>query len=205
ASPGRDLSSTTGNGLMANNGLLADIDYNHMIAYGIGVGVNLGLDYFGMNEDIFLERTAPSTYNFTGGYLSGRLGLNLLMNLPVEILRDKFVLNFFGELNGGLRSFTIPDVDLNYDELQNKYTEVTYRSRSNVLGYAGYSAGVQFLFSNCWGINLSYSALMKSQHRIDYSVRAVDVAGVVTEDEDFLSARLDRTGIQIGFLFIIGR
>lgn len=205
ATPGRELSSTAINGLMANNGLLADVDYNHMIAYGIGIGVNIGVDYFEMNEDMFLQQALPSTYNISGGYLSGRLGLNLLMNLPVEVVRKRFVINFFGELNAGLRSYSSPDIDLYYRELQNKYLEVTYRSRNNVMGYAGYSAGIQFIFSDCWGINFSYSALMKSQHRINYSVRAVDVEGKVTEDEDFLSGRLDRSGFQIGFLFVIGR
>lgn len=205
ATPGRDLSSTDKNGLMANNGLVADIDYNHMIAYGIGVGVNIGVDYFEMNEELFLQHSIPSSYNITGGYLSGRIGLNMVMNLPVEIVRRGFVINFFGELNAGLRSYSIPDVDLYYHELQNKYLEVAYRSRNNVMGYAGYSAGIQFIFSDCWGINFSYSALMKSQHRIKYSLRAIDVAGEVTEDDDYLSGRLDRSGFQIGFLFVFGR
>ena len=70
---------------MANNGLVADVDYNHMIAYGIGVGVNIGVDYFEMNEELFLQHSIPSFYNISGGYLSGRIGLNMVMNLPVEI------------------------------------------------------------------------------------------------------------------------
>lgn len=205
ATPGRELSSTAENGLLAEKGLMADVDYNYMIGYGFGVGLNVGLDYFGLNEEAFTAKTLPLHHSTGGGFSSVRAGLNLLMNVPVVIRHDKFCLNLFGELNGGLRSFSIPEINLTYGELTNKYTEVTYRSRDNTMGYAGYSTGLQFVFLNRFGVNLSYSAIFQSQHRINYSVRASDALGQFYEDESFLSAKLDRTGFQIGVLFLVGR
>ena len=205
ATPGRELSSTADNGLLAENGLLADLDYNYMIGYGFGVGLNLGLDHFGLNEEAFTAITQPLHYSTSGGFSSIRVGLNFLMNVPLVILRDKFCFNLFGELNGGLRSFSIPEVNLTYSELFNKYTEVTYRSRDNTMGYAGYSTGLQFVFLNRFGVNISYSAIFNSQHRINYSVRASDAMGQLYEEENFLSAKLDRTGFQVGVLFLIGQ
>lgn len=203
ASPGPDLAASVSPGLMANNGLLADVDYNYMLAYGFGVGLNLGLDYYGLNQDAFLAEASPETYSCKGGFLSGRMGLNLLMNVPLEIIPDKFTLNLTAELNGGLRSYTIPDIDLFHSELENEYTEISYRSRANVMGYAGYSTGLQFLFNNRFGVTVSYSVLFATRHRINYSVRAFDAAGNLYEEEDYLSARLDRSGLQFGLLFIL--
>lgn len=203
ATPGRDLAGSVSPGLMANNGFIVNLDYNYMLVYGFGVGLNLGLDYFGLNEEAFLAETNPQSYNNEGGFMSGRVGLNLLMNIPLEIIPQKLTLNITGELNGGLRSYSIPDVDLYYSELTNKYTEISYRSRENLMGYAGYSTGVQVIFGHRFGVNVTYSALFSSRHLIDYSMRAFDAAGTLYEEEDYLSASLDRAGFQFGILYIL--
>lgn len=203
--PGENFSSTEPNGLFAENGYQIGLDLNYMIAYGFGLGLNLEFDQFKFNSEEFFKYTNAETMKAQKHYSSTKFGLNVLFNVPVKLDSDDWVLNFYAEGNAGIRSMNMPDIDLTYNEIANKYVEVTYRSRSNTMGYLGYSGGLKFLFLEKFGVNLSYNALLKSRHSIKYSVRMFDAAEELYEEENYAHDYLDHTGFQIGFLFLFGR
>jgi len=203
--PGVNFADDSKNGLFAKKGWQAGFDYNYIFGYGLGLGFNIEYDNFKFNGDEFYKYTEALTMHTKGNYSSVKIGLNLLVNVPIELGSDKFVLNLFGEGNAGFRSMSIPEIDLTYHELANKYTEVTYRSRGNTMGYLGYSGGLQFFFLKKYGLNLTYSSVLQSRHSINYSVRKFDVDGQLYEDENYVNDYLDHTGFQIGFLFLFGK
>jgi len=203
--PGKDFSNNSNTGLFAKNGYQVGMDLNYMIAYGWGLGFNLQYNNFGFDKEAFASYAKPQTMRVKGGYGSTKYALNVLFNMPVMLNSDKLVLNFYGLGSAGFRNMNIPEIDLTYNEVANKFVEVSYRPRSNTMGYLGYSAGIQFLFSNKYGVNIAYNAVLPSRHSIKYSARMFDANGKLFEDENFLHDYLDHTGIQVGFIFIMGK
>lgn len=203
--PGREMLSTGTDGLFAKKGFQIGFDYNYMIAYGFGLGVNLEINQFQFNREAFEAYAMPLEMDVKGGYSSAKFGLNALFNLPIVLHPKYFTLNLYIEGNAGLRGMSIPSIDMYYDERDNKYVEVSYRSRGGSMGYLGYSGGVQFLISNKFGINVSYNAVEPSRHSINYSVRMFDAEGQLYEDENYLNNALDHTGLQFGVLFMFGK
>ena len=203
--PGHEFSGLLENGLFAKNGYQFGFDFNYIIAYGFGVGANLEFNGFGFNRQAFFNYSQADRMEAQGGYTSSKFGLNLLFNVPVLFGSENFVLNFYGEGNAGLRGIAIPAIDLYYNELVNKYVEVSYRSRASTMGYLGYSGGIQMLFNQKFGINLSYNEVLRSRHSIKYSVRKMDALGELYEAESYIHDYLDNKGFQIAFLFLLGK
>lgn len=197
--PSEEFNSEKEDGLFAKNGFQLGFDVNYIILKGIGIGFNYEYNNFAFNKDAFLSYAMPDSYLIKGGYKSSKFGLNIQLNLPIIIQPDKITVNLFAEGNAGIRSMNIPSIDLEYNELSNRYVEVTYRPRANSMGYLGYSGGLQLIFNNKFGINVSYSALMKSRHSIGYSVRKFDAQNNLEEEEGYINNYLDSRGLQIGF------
>lgn len=203
--PGSDLKNASSIGLFAKNGYQVYGDFNFMIINGLGLGLNIEYDQFFFNKTAFKTSAKPEFMDVYGNYTSTKFGLNILMNIPIVVNEDKFIVNLYGELNPGLRGFNIPNIDLYYDENVNKYVEVHYHTRKNTMGYIGYSGGLQMLFSNKWGINLSYNTLFKTRHSIKYSVRMFDAFGNLTESENYLNNYLNHSGWQVGVVLLLGK
>lgn len=204
--PSEELSSTDETmGLFAKKGYQIGFDFNYIIKYGLGVGFNLEIDRLNFNKDKFLEYAGTNSAKFKGRYASTKFGLNILANVPIVMDKGDFAVNLFGEFNAGFRGFNIPSINLYYNELQNKYTEVSYRSRANIMGYLGYTGGIQFLFADVFGLRASYSVTLPSRHSMKYSVRMTDAFGNVEEAENYLNNYLDLTGLQFGIFFLIGK
>ncbi len=203
--PSEGLTSTNETGLYAKDGYFFGFDYNHMIAYGLGVGLNVQIDRLDFNKEAFSEINHTNDFKIKGRYASTRFGINVLANVPIVISKNHFTINLYGEGNAGLRGFNIPAIDLYYSELENKWVEVNYRSRSNTMGYLGFSAGLQFIFADVFGINLSYNEILPSRHSIKYSVRLTDAMGNVQEDESYLNNYLDMKSFQFGIFFLFGK
>ena len=203
--PGENLKSTSDMGFFAKNGYQINFDYNYIFGYGLGIGASVEYDQFKFDKEAFVEYADPEQMWVKGGYSSTKFGLNLVANIPIVVSKGNFAINFFGEFNAGLRGFNIPSIDLAYNEIVNKYVEVTYRSRSNTMGYLGYSGGLQFIFNDRIGINLSYNALLRSRHSVKYSVRMFDAADELYEEENYMNNFLEHTGFQLGIMFIFGK
>lgn len=202
--PGNEFSSKSINGLFAKNGYQIGFDVNYIIAYGLGIGFNYEFNRFKFDQDAFIAFAQPDSFLISKGYNSGKFALNAQVNIPIEIIKNKFAINLYGEGNAGLRTMSIPSIDLKYNELSNRFVEVSYRARTSSMGFLGYSAGVQFIFSKKFGINLSYNALIKSRHSIKYSVRKFDAQGELYEEESYVNNYLDHSGYQFGIVFWIG-
>ncbi len=202
--PGTSFSSTNQNGLFAKNGFQIGFDVNYIIAYGLGVGFNYEFNRFNFDKDAFISYAQPDSFSISRGYNSGKFCLNAQINIPFEIIKDKFTINLYGEGNAGLRTMSIPSIDLKYNELSNRFVEISYRARNSSMGFLGYSAGLQFLFLNKFGINLSYNALLKSRHSVKYSVRKFDAQGQLYEEESYVNNYLEHSGYQLGFVFWFG-
>lgn len=202
--PGADFAKKTSDGLFADNGFQVGFDFNYIIAYGIGVGFNYEYNRFNFDKDAFLSFAQPDSFNIKRGYNSNKFGINLNLNIPIVVVKNSFTVNLFGEGNAGIRTMSIPSIDLKYSELSNRFVEVTYRARTSSMGYLGYSGGLQFIFSKKFGVNLSYNALLKSRHSIKYSVRKFDAAGELYEEESYANNYLDHQGFQIGLMYWFG-
>jgi hypothetical protein len=200
-----EMRKTDETGMFAKNGYFVGFDYNHMIAYGIGLGLNVQIDRYNFNDKAFSEFAHTNNYKIKGRYASTRWGINALANIPVILIKEKLTVNIYGEANAGIRSFSIPSIDLYYNELENKWVEINYRSRSNTMGYLGFSGGIQFIISDFFGINISYNEILRSRHSIHYSVRLTDAYNNVVEDENYLHNYLDSKSLQFGILFLIGK
>ncbi|MDD4574905.1 MAG: hypothetical protein PHI36_00600 [Bacteroidales bacterium] len=201
--PGEEFGSKDADGLFAKNGFQLGFDVNYIIYKGIGVGFNYEYNNLAFNKEAFLSQSMPDRYLIKGRYNSGKLGLNIQLNLPIVIQPEKITVNLFAEGNAGVRSMNIPSIDLEYNELSNRYVEVTYRPRTNSMGYLGYSGGLQLIFKEKFGINVSYSALMKSRHSIKYSIRKFDAQNNLEEHEGYVNNYLDCSGLQIGLVFYL--
>jgi hypothetical protein len=197
--PSQEFSNTSSNGGLATNAYQIGFEINSIIKYGIGVGLDVGVDKYGFDYMAFNNYANAQTIETIGRYSSTFFGLNLSYNLPIKITRN-FALKVFGIGSAGLRGMRIPEIDLTYDEINNKYVEVSYRPRSSTMGYLSYRAGIEFIFNERWGISTSYKSVVRSQHRIYYSTRSFDTAGELYESEDFLSTYLDSKSYQIGVL-----
>ncbi len=204
-SPGTNFGSTSSNGLFADNGFQIGLDLNYIVKYGLGLGFKLEYNSFSFNSDAFSSHAQPQSIRVKGGFNSTKYGLNFLLNAPVIMGSENFVVNFFAEGTAGLRTMNIPEIDLTYNEIFNKYVEVSYRPRSNIMGFLGYRGGIQLLFSNKYGASFSYNAVLPSRHSIKYSSRRFDAQGRLYEDENYLHDFLDHTGFQVGFMFIMGK
>lgn len=203
--PGDRLSSDSESGLFAENGVQFGIDLNYVIAYGIGVGFNYEYNNFGFNQNAFLQHSGAQGISYQRNYTSNKFGLNVLFNVPLKLGSDDWVINLFAKGNAGLRTMNIPEIDLTYSEIMNKYVEVSYRPRANLFGYLGYTGGLQFMFLEKYGINFSYNHVLNSRHSIQYSSRRFDAQGNLTESEPYLNDNLDHYGFQIGFMILMGR
>lgn len=201
--PNEEFASNKENGLFAKDGFQLGFDVNYVIANGIGLGFNYEYNYFAFDKDAFLSISQPDRYLIRRGYRGNKIGMNLIFNLPIVIIPDKVTVNLFAEGNAGFRTMSIPDIDLEYNELSNRYVEVTYRSRSNAFGYLGYSGGLHLLFGQKYGVNVSYNALMKSRHSLRYSVRKFDAQDNLFEEESFANNFLHHYGLQIGFVMYL--
>ncbi len=201
--PGKEFSNTKENGLFAKDGFQLGFDVNYIIANGIGIGFNYEYDNFFFDKEAFLSHVNPDKYLIKRGYRSNKYGFNLQFNLPIVIQPNKITVNLFAEGNAGLRTMSVPSIDLEYNELSNRYIEVTYRSRANTMGYLGYSGGFQLIFGKKYGVNVSYSALMKSRHSLRYSVRKFDAQERLEEEEGYVNNYLDHSGLQIGFVMYL--
>lgn len=203
--PGEQFGSKTIDGLYADNGVQIGLDINGIIGYGFGLGLKIDYNYFSFDRDAFMKHTQPQTMRVTRhGFRSTKTAINFLFNAPILVGSDDFVINFFGEGHAGLRSMSIPEFDLTYSEITNNFTEVSYRSRSNLMGFLGYNAGLQLLFNNKIGVSFAYGAVLPSRHSIKYSARKFDASGNLYEDESYLHDFLDHTGVKIGFVILFG-
>jgi hypothetical protein len=203
--PGSGMTGQDDNNFFALNGYQFGFDFNYMIAMGFGLGLNLEATQFRFDDQAFVDFSQAEMLETRGGYGSTKFGLNALWNFPVVIVPEKFVLNLYAEGNAGLRNFSIPALDLFYDENLNKYVEVSYRARARTLGYAGYSLGFQFIFADLIGFNVSHNTVLRTKHTIPYSVRKVDAFGELYEEENRIINYLDHTGWQFGLFFIFGK
>ncbi len=204
-SPGTDFSDTSESGLFAKDGYQIGLDYNLFLTYGFGFGFDFEFNRFRFNEEAFFSYANPDYMKIGPGYSSTKFGLNLIYNIPVVVHPDAFTINLFIEGNAGLRGMSIPSIDLEYDEIVNYYVDITYMSRSSVMGYLGYNTGVQLIFSNRFGVNVSYNTVIPRRQSIRYSVRKFNASGDLYEDESYVSNNLDHTGLQFGIMFIFGK
>ncbi len=202
--PGNGLTGTSSSGLFAKNGGQFYMNYNYFFGYGIGAGINLEADFLGFDKERFLKNSGAESMTMKGGYSSSKFGLNHLASLPVVLIDKKLALHFYVEGNAGFRGFSIPDINLFYDELSNKYVEVNYRPRSSSMYYLGYGGGIQLMYRKKIGFNVSYNTLMPIRNSIYYSVRKTDAFDNVEEEEGYLNNFLDVSGIRFGILFIFG-
>jgi hypothetical protein len=202
--PGTGLSGTNGDGLFAKNGGQFYMNYDYFFGYGIGLGANLEADFMGFDQDKFLSYSGAESMSIKGGYSSTKFGLNLLGSLPIILIQKVLALHIYAEGNAGFRGFSIPDINLYYDELSNKYVEVDYHPRSSSMYYLGYGGGVQLMYKKKFGLNVSYNKLLPIRNSIYYSVRMTDAFDEVTEKEGYLNNYLDCSGIRFGIMFIFG-
>lgn len=200
--PGSGLTGTSSSGLFAKNGGQFYMNYNYFFGYGLGAGLNLEADFLGFDKDKFLSYSGAESIAIKGGYSSTKFGLNLVAGIPV-VLSDGFALHFYAEGNAGFRGFSIPNIDLYYNELSNKYVEVNYRPKSSTMYYLGYGGGVQVMYKRV-GLNVSYTAVLPARNSIYYSVRMTDAFDNVTEDQGYLNNFLDCSGIRFGIMFLFG-
>jgi hypothetical protein len=202
--PSSEFSSTSSSGLFAQNGFQFGIEGNYIIKYGLGIGLDLGGEWFKVDEQAFMDYANPETMDIKGGYSSTYFGLNIVANLPIVIDDNHFTINLFAVGTPGVRGIRIPPIDLTYNELDNRYIEVSYRPRASVSGYLAVRGGMQLLFNNKFGLTLSYKRVMRSQQKLNYSVRSFDAEGVLYEDENYLNSYFNSESYQIGLVFLLG-
>jgi len=202
--PSSEFSSTSSTGLFAKNGFQFGIEANYIIKNGIGIGLDVGGDWFEVDQQAFRDYANPQTMNIKGGYSSTYLGLNIVTNIPIIIVENHFTVNLFAVGTPGLRGMSIPAIDLTYDELDNRYVEVSYRPRASASGYFAARGGIQLLFKNAFGLSFSYKRVMRNQRTLDYSVRSFDALGVLYEDENFLNSYFNSESYQVGLIFLLG-
>lgn len=202
--PNSEFSSKTSNGLFAGNAFQFGFEGHYIIKYGLGLGLDLGGEWYKFDKEAFSSYANPESIVVKGGYSSSYFGLNFVANLPIVIDDDHFTINLFAVGTAGLRGIRIPSIDLTYDEILNRYVEVTYRSRANTTGYLAYRGGIQFLFNNKFGLSLSYKGLKRDKVRMNYSVRMFDAEGELYEEENYLNSYFNAESYQIGFMFLLG-
>ena len=202
--PSSEFSSTTSSGLFAKDGFQFGVEGNYIIKYGIGIGLDLGGEWFRVDEQAFRDYANPETMEIKGPYASTYFGLNIVANLPIVIDDDHFTINLFAVGTPGIRGIRIPEIDLTYNELDNRYVEVSYRPRPGTSGYISYRGGIQFIFNNAFGLSLSYKGVMRSQHKLNYSVRSFDAEGQLYEEENYLNTYFNSESYQVGLLFVLG-
>ncbi len=202
--PSSEFSSTSSTGLFAQDGFQFGVEVNYIIKYGLGIGLDLGGEWFKFDQQAFRNYANPETMDLKTPYSSTYFGLNFLANIPIVINDDHFTVNLFAMGTPGLRGIRIPELDLTYDELDNRYVEVSYRPRASVSGYLAFRGGIQFLINNAFGLSFSYKAVMRNQHKLKYSVRSFDAEGVLYEDENYLNSFFNSESYQIGLIFLLG-
>ncbi len=203
--PSEELKSTDEIGLYAKNGYFFGFDFNYIISHSFGIGFNIQMDRLNFNKEAFLEQVKTNEYKIKGRFASNRFGINVLMNIPIVVSKEDFLINLYAEGNAGLRGFNIPSIDLYYSELENKWVEINYRTRINTMGYLGFSAGIQFVISDFFGVNVSYNEVLRSRHSIRYYVRMEDAFGNVEESENYLHNYLDSKSLQFGIFLLFGK
>jgi hypothetical protein len=202
--PSSEFSATTSNGLFAKNAFQFGIEGNYIIKYGLGIGLDLGGEWFKFDKQAFSNYANPETIDVKGSYSSSFFGINFVANIPIVFDKKHFTVNLFVVGTPGLRGIRIPSIDLTYDELINRYVEVSYRSRANTQGYLAYRGGIQFLFNNTFGLSLSYKGVKRDQLRLNYSVRLFDAEGELYEEENYLNSYFNSESYQIGLIFLLG-
>jgi hypothetical protein len=109
--------------LFAQNGFQFGIEGNYIIKYGLGIGLDLGGEWFKVDEQAFMDYANPETMDIKGGYSSTYFGLNIVANLPIVIDDNHFTINLFAAGTPGIRGIRIPSIDLTYNEIDNRYIE----------------------------------------------------------------------------------
>jgi hypothetical protein len=203
--PGPDLASSGPKGLLADDGYQINLGFDYSPYKGLFAGFHYDFQRLGFQEATFAQQAGASTYRVRRGFRSSRFGLNLGWNFPVHLVRDKVLLIASGEVQAGLRGMNIPLIDLQYDPLDNRFVDVTYRSRSNTFGYTGALGGIRILFGKVVGIYVNRQFTFKSRHSIKYSVRRFDAEGQLYESELRLHQYLDNSGYQFGVFFVVGK
>lgn len=202
--PVEGFASTNDDGLFARRGFQIMADYNHFIAYGLGVGFGYEYDQFRFNDAAFLNLAQqPQGYEFEGNWRMNKIGMNLVYNIPINIIEGTFLVNLFGELNGGVSWVVMPKLDLYYSEIEKRFVEISYRHHSNAFLYYGYNAGIQFLFNDVWGVNFSYNEVMSQKHKLKYTLRAFDADGNLYEEKPNLNQTFGHYGWQLGVVFYL--
>ncbi len=196
--PGSKFLSTSPTGLFAKNGYQMGFEYNRLFKYGLGIGVDLSRDWFGVDENKFQNYINSETMEISGGYSINSLGFTSTSNVPILLHDNEFMINLFVIGTFGFQFTSPPSIDLTYNELNNKYVKVSYDDENNTDGYLAYRIGVQFLIINSIGISFSYKSVMHSKNRFDYSVDKTDAEGTVYEDENYTITSSQLKSFQIG-------
>jgi hypothetical protein len=203
--PGPDLASSEPKGLLAEKGYQINLGVDYCPYKGLFAGIHYDFQRLGFQEARFAQIAGAASYRVRRGFNSSRFGLNLGWNFPVRIWKDQIRLVVSGEVQAGLRGMTIPQIDLQYNPLDNRFVEVTYRSRANTFGYTGGLGGIRILFGKVVGVYVNRQFTFKSRHSIKYSVRRFDAEGQLYESELRLHQYLDNSGYQFGVFFVIGK
>lgn len=196
--PNEDLKKIDETGFFAKNGYNLGFNINYSIKYGFFIGFNIEYNHIFFNKTAFLAYSQAESIKAKDGFNSTRYGINCGINFPLIIDNDNFCINLYGEFNTGLRSFSIPRIDLIYNELLNKYVEVMYSPRGNTLFYYGYSGGINIIFNNKYSINIAYNNIQPTKHSIRYYTRLTDAFGKIEEYENRLTNYLDSWELQFG-------
>jgi hypothetical protein len=201
--PSADFSSAGEGSLFVKNGFQINGGFTYGIYRNLGLGCHLDYNQYGFDLAGFSKQQGGPGVTQLASFNSTRFGLSAIVNFPV-LIGKKAALNFYGEGQAGLRGMNAPKLDLTYGELENNFTEVSYRPRASTMGYLAITGGMQILFSRKFGFYAAWQKTFDSRHSIKYSSRAFDADGQLTEGEHVLHQYLGSTGIQGGILFVFG-
>jgi hypothetical protein len=202
--PSDQFSSSGPSSLFVQNGF----QINGALTYGIyrNIAAGIHLDYNQHRFDLagFSKQQGGPSVNQLSSFNSTRFGISAMVFLPVRAGKN-LMFNFYGEGQAGLRGMNIPKLDMTFGELENNFTEISYRPRASTMGYLAVCAGMQVIMTRNFGIYAAWQKTFDSRHSVKYSSRAFDADGQLAEGEHFLHQYLGSTGIQGGILFVIGR
>jgi hypothetical protein len=202
-SPSAKFASAGAGSLFVQNGFQINGGFSYGIYRNFGLGLHLDYNQYGFNLGAFSAQQGNSAISRLSSFNSTRFGLSGLVFLPIRLGRN-VAISFYAEGQAGLRGMNVPKLDLQYSELENNFTRVSYRPRASTMGYLAISGGFKLLFSRNFGIYAAWQKTMDSRHSVKYSSRAFDANDQLTEGEHFLHQYLGSSGIQGGILFVLG-